>query len=50
MKTISTQDFVRKISELDLNSIFIMDCIAGALLAKKKLDAQTKEQEEKEAG
>lgn len=29
---------------------FLMDCIAGAILAKLKLDAQTKEQKEKEAG
>ena len=43
-------DFTKKVSELYPNSLYILDCIAGAILAKLKLDAQTKEQVEKEAG
>lgn len=50
MKTITTQDVAKKMSELDPDSLYILDCIAGAILAKLKLDAQTKEQKEKEAG
>ena len=43
-------DFTKKVSELAPISLYILACIAGAILAKLKLDAQTKEQVEKEAG
>ena len=50
MEVITIQDIAKKISALDQNSMFIMDCIAGAILAKQNLDAQAGKPIEKEAG